>query len=165
MLRREGFEVNHKRVFRLYQLEGLKLRRKKRKRVSRTRLPLMTPSAPNERWSLDFTSDQLADGRRFRTLNIVDENTRECLAIEAGTSMPGSAVARVLEQVRKSAAIRKASFRTMAPNSSVARSTHGPIKTGSARTSFNQASPLKTHSSRASTASFGTNASTNIGLC
>ena len=101
MLRREGFEVNHKRVFRLYQLEGLKLRRKKRKRVSRTRLPLMTPSAPNERWSLDFTSDQLADGRRFRTLNVVDEHTRECLAIEAGTSMPGSAVARVLEQVAK----------------------------------------------------------------
>lgn len=101
MLRREGFEVNHKRVYRLYQLEGLKLRGKKRKRVARKRLPPMTPSAPNERWSLDFTSDQLADGRRFRTLNIVDEFTREALAIEAATSIPGSVVVRVLEEVAK----------------------------------------------------------------
>jgi len=99
MLRREGFDVNHKKIFRLYQLEGLKLRRKKRKRVSRKRLPPTTPSAPNERWSLDFTSDQLADGRRFRTLNIVDEFTREALAIEAATSIPGSAVVRVLNAV------------------------------------------------------------------
>jgi len=99
MLQREGIEVNHKRVYRLYQLEGLKLRRRKRKRVSRTRLPPHVPSAPNERWSLDFTSDQLADGRRFRTLNIVDDFTRECLAIEAATSLPGFAVARALEAV------------------------------------------------------------------
>lgn len=99
MLRREGFEVNHKRVFRLYQLEGLKLRQKKRKRVSRTRLASNAPTGPNQRWSLDFTSDQLADGRRFRTLNIVDDFTREALAIEVATSLPGSVVARVLEQV------------------------------------------------------------------
>lgn len=99
MLKREGFDVNHKRVFRLYQLEGLKLRRKKRKRVSRTRLPPHTPSRPNERWSLDFTSDQLCDGRRFRTLNIVDDFTRECLAIEVATSLPGLAVVRALEGV------------------------------------------------------------------
>lgn len=99
MLRREGFEVNHKRVFRLYRLEELKIRRKKRKRVSRKRLPPVTPTAPNERWSLDFTSDQLADGRCFRTLNIVDTFTREALAIEAATSIPGATVVRVLEQV------------------------------------------------------------------
>ena len=99
MLRREGFGVNHKRVFRLYSLEGLKLRRKKRKRVSRARLVPQVPAVPNHRWSLDFTSDQLADGRRFRTLNVVDDCTREALAIEPGTSLPGSFVVRVLEQI------------------------------------------------------------------
>lgn len=100
MLRREGFAINHKRVYRLYRLDGLKVRRKRRKRVAhhpRVRLP--SPSRPNERWSMDFVCDQLADGRRFRTLNVVDDFTRESLAIEVGTSLPGSCVVRAVERV------------------------------------------------------------------
>jgi putative transposase len=99
MLRREGFGINHKRVYRLYRLEGLKLRLKRRKRLIRARVPPRAPTAANERWSLDFTSDQLADGRRFRTLNVVDDCTREALAIEAATSLPGSSVVRVLDAI------------------------------------------------------------------
>jgi putative transposase len=97
LLRREGYEVNHKRVHRLYRREGLMVRRRLRKRIAagkRVQLPL--PSRANERWSLDFMSDQLADGRVFRTLNVVDDFTRECRAIEVDTSLTGRRVARVL---------------------------------------------------------------------
>ena len=98
LLRREGFDVNHKRVHRLYRSEGLMVRRRLRKRLTRTaRVPRPLPSRPNERWSLDFVSDQLADGRVFRTLNVVDDFTRECRAIEVDTSLSGARVARVLE--------------------------------------------------------------------
>jgi putative transposase len=97
MLRREGFMINHKRVYRLYRLDGLALRRKKRKRVSRQRVPMPLPTRPNERWSMDFLSDQLADGRRIRVFGVIDEYSRESLALEAATSFPGSAVAQVLE--------------------------------------------------------------------
>lgn len=100
MLRREGFAVNAKRVYRLYRLDGLAVRRKKRKRVSHwPRLPMQTPTAPNLRWSMDFTCDQLADGRSFRTLNIVDDFSRESLAIEVDASLPGLRVTRVLERL------------------------------------------------------------------
>ena len=99
LLRREGFAINHKRVYRLYRLEGLKLRRRRRKRVSRKRSPLVPPSRPNQRWSMDFMSDQLADGRRFRTLNVIDNFSREALAIEPSTSLPGSAVVRTLDRI------------------------------------------------------------------
>ena len=98
LLRREGFEVNHKRVHRLYRREGLMVRRRLRKRLTRAaRAPRPLPSRANERWSLDFVSDQLADGRVFRTLNVVDDFTRECRAIEVDTSLSGARVARVLE--------------------------------------------------------------------
>lgn len=100
MLRREGFNVNHKRVYRMYRAAGLKLRRRLRKRVAHPRRHLvMAPVRLNDRWSMDFMSDQLADGRRFRTLNIVDDFSRECLAIEPATSLPGSVVVRVLERL------------------------------------------------------------------
>ncbi|MEO1333140.1 MAG: IS3 family transposase [Myxococcota bacterium] len=101
MLRREGFGINHKRVYRLYRQERLSVRRRKRKRVahrSRER-SVPTASAPNERWSMDFMSDQLASGQRFRTLNIGDDFTRESLAIEVGSSLSGAHVARVLERL------------------------------------------------------------------
>jgi putative transposase len=100
LLRREGYEVNHKRIHRLYQREGLMVRRRRRKRIAagkRVHLPL--PSRVNERWSLDFVSDQLADGRVFRTLNVVDDFTRECRAIEVDTSLTGRRVARVLDRL------------------------------------------------------------------
>ena len=98
LLRREGYEVNHKRVHRLYRREGLMVRRRLRKRIAAgKRVPLPMPSRANERWSLDFMSDQLADGRVFRTLNIVDDFTRECRAIEVDTSLTGQRLVRVLE--------------------------------------------------------------------
>jgi len=100
VLRREGYAVNHKRIHRLYRREGLMVRRRWRKRIAAgMRVPLPVPSQANERWSLDFVSDQLSDGRVFRTLNIVDDFTRECLAIEVDTSLSGVRVARVLESL------------------------------------------------------------------
>ena len=82
LLKREGFLVNHKRLFRLYREERLAVRRRDgRKRASGTRAPMTVPTRPNDRWSLDFVSDQLTDGRRFRILAIVDDCTRECLAL------------------------------------------------------------------------------------
>lgn len=98
LLRREGYEVNHKRIHRLYRREGLMVRRRVRKRIAAgNRVPLPAPTRANERWSLDFMSDQLADGRVFRTLNIVDDFTRECRAIEVDTSLSGRRLVRVLE--------------------------------------------------------------------
>ncbi len=96
LIRREGFTVNHKRVYRLYCQDGLKVRCKKRKRVARARRqPLAPPKAPNQRWSMDFMCDQLADRRRFRALTVLDEFTRESLAIEVDGSLPGLRVTRV----------------------------------------------------------------------
>lgn len=98
LLRREGHVVNHKRLFRIYREEKLSVRRRGgRKRAMGTRRPMLIPVAPNERWSLDFVSDQLTDSRRFRILTIVDDCTRECLALVADTSLSGLRVARELE--------------------------------------------------------------------
>jgi putative transposase len=100
LLRREGWEVNHKRAYRLYVEEGLKLRRRRRRsRAQVERVPLPAPAGADERYSMDFMRDTLADGRVFRTLNIVDDYTRECLAIEVDTSLPGARVVRVLERL------------------------------------------------------------------
>ncbi len=87
LLKRDGYVVNHKKLFRLYHEEKLALRRRgSRRRTIGTEAPMMIPLAPNERWSLDFVSDQLTDGRRFHILAIVDDCTRECLALVADTS-------------------------------------------------------------------------------
>jgi len=100
LLRREGVHVNHKRVLRLYRQEGLAVRRKHRKRLaSALRTVLPPPIRPNERWSMDFVADALMDGTRLRAFNVVDDFTRECLAIEVDTSIPGLRAARVLEQI------------------------------------------------------------------
>ena len=100
LLEREGLVVNHKRVHRIYQAAGLQVRRRRRKRLTRAeRVPLPTASQPLERWSMDFTTDTLADGRNFRTLNIVDDFTRECVAIEVDRSLPGLRVTRVLDRL------------------------------------------------------------------
>ena len=100
MLKREGHVVNHKKLFRLYREEKLTVRRRGgRKRAIGTRAPMLVPMRPNERWSLDFVSDQLTDGRRFRILTIVDDCTRECLALMADTSLGGVRVARELERL------------------------------------------------------------------
>ncbi len=102
LLRREGWAVNHKRVYRLYQREGLGVRRRKRKRIGAVeRQPLTIPTRLNERWSMDFISDALSEGRKFRSLNIVDDFNRECLVAEVDTSMTGGRVVRVLERLRE----------------------------------------------------------------
>ncbi len=99
-LGREGWRVNHKRVYRLYREEGLVVRRRKRKRIGAVeRQPLALPTRPNERWSMDFVADALNDGRRFRSLNIVDDYNRRCLAAEVDTSIPGGRVVRVLDRL------------------------------------------------------------------
>ena len=100
LLRREGYEVNHKKLFRLYREEKLTVRRRGgRKRAIGTRAPMLLPLAPNERWSLDFVSDQFTDGRRFRILTVVDDCTRECLALLADTSLSGVRVVRELDRL------------------------------------------------------------------
>lgn len=100
LLRREGHVVNHKRLFRVYREEKLNVRRRGgRKRAIGTRAPMLVPMAPNERWSLDFVSDQLTDGRRLRILCVVDDCTRECLALVVDTSLSGGRVARELDQI------------------------------------------------------------------
>ena len=100
LVEREGLAVNHKRLYRVYRAAGLQVRRRRRKRLTRgERVPLPAPSQRRERWSMDFTLDTLADGRAFRTLNIVDDFTRECVAIEVDRSLPGLRVARVLDRL------------------------------------------------------------------
>ena len=100
LLVREGWAVNHKRIQRIYSEEKLAVRRKRRKRVAQTaRQPRVLPEGPNERWSMDFMADSLATGRGFRTLNVVDDFTRECLAIEVDTSLSGERVTRVLDRL------------------------------------------------------------------
>ena len=100
LVRRERGAVNHKRVYRLYRLEGLAVRRRGRKRVARTvRVAPVVALEPGQRWAMDFMQDSLASGRPFRTLNIVDLASRECLAIEVDTSLPGARVVRVLERL------------------------------------------------------------------
>ncbi|MBR0939469.1 IS3 family transposase [Bradyrhizobium jicamae] len=100
LLKREGYRVNHKKLFRLYREEKLAVRRRGgRKRAIGTRAPMTVPMAPNDRWSLDFVSDQLTCGRRFRVLTVVDDCTRECLALVADTSLSGIRVARELDRL------------------------------------------------------------------
>ena len=100
LLAREGMRLNHKKLRRLYREERLQVRRRGgRKRALGTRRPMMLPAAKNERWSLDFVSDTLADGRRFRILCVVDDFTRECLALVADTSLSGARVARELDAI------------------------------------------------------------------
>src|SRR5215467_2984201 len=100
LLRREGLTPNHKKLRRIYAEERLQVRRRGgRKRVLGTRAPLTLPLGPNQRWSMDFPHDQLSDGRRFRILAIVDDFTRECLALVADTSLSGQRVRRVLDAI------------------------------------------------------------------
>jgi putative transposase len=100
LLRREGIVVNHKRVARLYRDAGLTLRRRSRKKAARGgRGHPAPPTRPNERWALDFLSDALVGGRRFRLLAVVDAFTREALALEVDTSLPGERVVRVLDRL------------------------------------------------------------------
>ena len=97
MLRREGEASGINRIYRLYREEGLGVRRRKgRKRAIGVRAPILVEARPNARWSLDFVHDQMANGRRFRVLNITDDITHECLGAIPDTSISGKRVAREL---------------------------------------------------------------------
>ncbi len=99
LLSRRGHEVNLKRVYRLYVEERLMVRRKRRKRLVRDRSAEPRLTGPNQEWAMDFIVDGLATGRMFRILSVVDAYTRECLALEADTSLGSGRVTRVLERV------------------------------------------------------------------
>ena len=102
LLRREGLKVSKNRVYRLYCLEGLNLRRKYRRKkvVTAPRIEPQRESRPNESWAMDFVSDQLFNGKRFRSLTIMDSYTRECLAIHVDRSIQGADVVSVLEKLK-----------------------------------------------------------------
>jgi putative transposase len=100
LLRREGWQVNRKRTYRLYREAGLAVRRRKRKRIGLfERKPLPKPSTVNRSWSMDFVADGLIDGRKLRVLAIVDDYSRECLVLEVDTSINGRRVAAVLDRL------------------------------------------------------------------
>jgi len=109
LLRREGMMVNHKRTERLYREEKLSLRiRRRKKTAARARVQLPRPSAPNQRWSMDFASDSIVTRRRFRALAIVDDYSRECPAIEVDTSLGGVRVVSVLERLAEARGLPEA---------------------------------------------------------
>jgi putative transposase len=100
LLKREGVEINRKKLYRLYKEERLTVRRRGgRKRALGTRAPMTIPQEANQRWSLDFVSDTLVDGRRFRILCIIDDFSRECLAAVVDNSISGVRVARELDRI------------------------------------------------------------------
>lgn len=100
IIRREGWRVNHKRIERMYREEGLSLRRRRRrKRRSHLRVVRPRPAAANQAWALDFVHDSLMSGRRFRALAVIDEWSRESLAIEVDVSLTGERVTRVLDRL------------------------------------------------------------------
>jgi len=100
LLAREGLCINRKKVYRLYKEEGLTVRKRNgRKRAVGSRSPMAIPQGPNQRWSLDFVSDTLVDGRRFRILCVIDDFTRECLATVVDNSLSGERVGRELDRL------------------------------------------------------------------
>ena len=108
LLRREGVEVNHKRLYRVYRELGLQVRQRKRKRLKRpARGPAPVPVERNESWGMDFVHDGLVDGRRIRALTIVDHCTREVPCIEVATSLPGERVVRVLDRLAEAHGLPK----------------------------------------------------------
>ena len=112
LLNREGWKVGKYLVERLYREEGLSLRQrvKRRRRAAEHRRKRFHPTAPNQVWSMDFVADQLADGKRFRALTVVDVFTRECLAIEADQSLKGEDVVRVLNRIKMQRGVPKMVF-------------------------------------------------------
>lgn len=99
LLKTEGLVVNKKRTYRLYTQLELQVRTKKRKKLTRPRQPMIVPTAPDVRWSMDFVADQLVNGRRFRVLNVVDDYSRELVGQFTAFSISGQQVARFLDQL------------------------------------------------------------------
>jgi len=100
LLKREGWQVNAKRIYRLYLEEGLIVRtQKRRERAQRQRVPLGQAARPNQKWSMDFVAQRLPDGRWIRVLTVVDQFTRECLTLFADNALSGEKVAIALDKV------------------------------------------------------------------
>ena len=99
LLEKGGEVVNHKRLLRVYQESGLAVRRRERKRLARERVGMPVLTRPNQEWSIDFVSDALANGRAIRSLTVLDDFTKESLAIEVDTSLSGLRVTRVLDRI------------------------------------------------------------------
>jgi putative transposase len=99
LLKREGWPVNTKRVYRIYKEEGLMVRTQKRKKAAAARVPLPAATRPNQRWSMDFIHDRLADQRCFRVLTVVDQFTRECVLLLADQSLTAAKVTVALDRV------------------------------------------------------------------
>jgi len=99
LLKAEGQVINIKRTYRIYREERLQVRRKRRRKLHIPRVPMLVPSSANERWSVDFVSDQLATGRRFRVFNVVDDFTRECVLQIVDFSISGERLCRELDRL------------------------------------------------------------------
>lgn len=99
MLLREGFEINHKRTYRLYKAAGLALKKRNKKKYEKRGMPERTITEANTRWSMDFVSDKTRYGSNIRVLTVIDEVTRECLALEVDSSITGRKVAAVLNRI------------------------------------------------------------------
>ena len=130
LLRREGMTVNRTRVQRVYREAGLSVRRRARKRVAVERVPRSMPITVNIRWSMDFVSDALADGRKIRALSIVDDFSRECPVIAVDRSLPGERVVRELEQVARVRGYPEVIVCDNGPEFGAKHSTAGPMRMG-----------------------------------
>lgn len=99
LLKAEGLVVNRKKTYRIYKELGMQVRTKKRKKLIRPRVPMVLPSRSGERWSIDFVHDQLANGRRIRVLNIVDDFSRRCVGQLVDTSISGNRMVRYFDEL------------------------------------------------------------------
>ena len=159
LLRRDGHVVNHKRVQRLYREEKLTVRRRGgRKRALGERRPLETPTAANQRWSLDFVADQFTDGRRFRILEVYDDCTRECLALVPDTSISGGGWRANWTPSSPGAESPRRLSATTARNSRRTPSSNGPRSRKSGGITSPRASLSRTASAKASTGVCGMSA-------
>ena len=148
VLRREGWRANHKRVERLYREEGLSLRRRRRrKRLSHLRVVRERPVAANQTWAVDFIHDSLISSRRFRAFAVLDEWSRESLAIEVDVSLTGERVTRVLDDCV--AGVDAAVIQSdNGPELRGRMLDHGPMRTACGCSSLNRASRFRTRPSR-----------------
>ena len=145
LLRREGWLINRKRVHRLYRLDGLQVRMRvrRRKRLSLHRGPVPSPTAANQHWSMDFVHDQLLNGRPFRILTVIDQWSRESVSVEAGFSLSGKSVAAATKW-RSAVPCPRPLQSITAPNSHPERWTNGHGNAACSSISFDLESPRKT---------------------
>ena len=166
LLNREGWKVGKYLVERIYREEGLTLqqRRKRRRRVAEHRRERFHPTGPNQVWSMDFVADQLADGRRFRSLTVVDIYTRECLAIESEQRLKGEDVVLVLNRIKIKRGVPKLLYCDNGSDFPVKDGSVG-LSERSANRLFATGKPTTMPSWNRSTERFGQNAWMPIGSC